>query len=972
MNPERWRQVDELFRAVSQAEPGRRGALLAELAAGDEGLRREVEALLEASEAAGGFLDTKVFEAAAPLLAGRGQGLKPGQAFGRYRIVERVGAGGMGEVYLAEDARLKRKVALKLLPDFLTADPERVRRFEREAQAVAALSHPHIVTIHEVFEADDGLHCIVMEHVEGRTLRELLAGGPLRAGEALDVAVQVASALAAAHEAGVVHRDIKPENVMVRPDGYVKVLDFGLAKLTERPGAGGEQPTLIGPLTQSGVVMGTAHYMSPEQARGLKVDGRTDVWSLGVVLYEMLAGRPPFEGETMSDVLVSLLSKEPEPLSAHGTDAPAELQRIISKALAKRCEDRPASMGELLAELREARAEEEFRTRQELHLSEGGGGAPPNASGAAARERGGQGRGRALLWAAALTVAVSALGLGVYQYVRSGHAPAAPPTPKMERVTAHGRISLVALSPDGRYIAYAAGPPRQHSLWVMQTGTRNHTQIIPPAAEVIYWGLTFSPDGDYVYFVSNEGSSPWELHRVPTLGGTPKKLLSQIDSVVTFSPDGRRLAFVRGFLDQGVTHLVVANADGTGERVVATRRRPDFFMAIGIVKISWSPDGETIACPTGNTEIAPGNSMDVVAVSVRDGTERTLTRERWGSVQQVTWLRDGSGLVMTARDQEPSRMQVWHLSYPEGSARKLTNDSSNYLDSSLTADSSTIAAVQEERFSNVWVAPEGDAARARQVTENRLDGFRGLDWTPDGRIVYSSEASGNLDIWIMDADGGNQKRLTDNPGSDGWPSVTADGRHVVFASVRAGRSNIWRMDIDGGNPVRLTDGNGEHGPHCSPDGRWVYYISYSPGLTSGPLWKVPIDGGAPVLVTDEPTGQRAISPDGKLLAHTYVAQHENPTTGLKVVPVGGGRPVMQFQFELATPFSWTPDGRALAYADDRYLNIWARPLDGGPPRQLTYFKSDLTFFFAWSRDGKQLALARGTRTSDVVLITDFK
>jgi Tol biopolymer transport system component len=876
----------------------------------------------------------------------------------------------MGEVYLAEDARLRRRVALKLLPASLTSDPDRVRRFEREAQAVPALSHPNVCVIHEVFEAEGGLHCIVMERVEGETLRERLARGALQAGEALDAAVQVASALAAAHEAGVIHRDIKPENVMLRPDGYVKVLDFGLAKLTERAGADGEQATLIGPLTQSGVVMGTAHYMSPEQARGLKVDGRTDVWSLGVVLYEMLAGRPPFDGETTSDVLVSLLKEEPEPLSAHGTDAPAELQRIISKALAKQREDRYATMGEMLAELREARDEEAFRARQELHLS-GGSESARAGSGSVPRAPFGQRRSRVLLWAALLVV-VSALAFGVYQYVRSGRAPVPPPTPKAERVTANGRITQVALSPDGKYVAYAAGPPRQHSLWVMQTGTRSHTQIIPPGAEVMYWGLTFSPDGDYVYFVRVEGSHAWELFRVPSLGGTPKKLLSRLDSVVTFSPDGRQLAFVRGFIDQGLTHLVVANADGTGERVVATRRRPDFFMAEGIVKISWSPDGETIACPAGNTELPFDDSMDVVAVSVRDGTERTLTRQRWLFVKQVVWLRDGSDLVMLARDKEPSRTQVWHLSYPEGSARKLTNDFSSYQDISLTTDSSTLAAVQEERLSNVWVAPEGDAARAWQVTENRLDGYRGLDWAPDGRIVYSSEASGNADIWMMDADGGNQKRLTDNPGSDEWPSVTADGRHVIFASVRAGRSNIWRMDIDGGNPVRLTDGIGEQHPSCSPDGRWVYYNSYSLGLTSGPLWKVPIDGGAPVLVTDETVGKPSISPDGKLLAHTYVAQRENLTTGLKVVPAGGGRPVMQFQFELATPFSWTPDGRALAYTDDRYMNIWAHPLDGGPPRQLTDFKSDLTFFFAWSRDGKQLALARGTRTSDVVLITDFR
>jgi serine/threonine protein kinase len=369
----------------------------------------------------------------------------------------------MGEVYLARDTRLDRPVALKLLPSSLTSDPDRVRRFEREARAASSLSHPNIITVHEIGE-EDGLRFIVTEYVEGRTLRELIESGGLNLPQALDTAIQVASALQAAHRVGVVHRDVKPENVMVREDGYVKVLDFGLAKLAERAAPAGEPgemaATLLKQSTQTGLVMGTTRYMSPEQARGQKVDARTDVWSLGVVLYEMVTARSPFDGETPSDVLVSVLTKEPQPLSQYAPEAPAELQQIVSKALVKEREGRYQTMQEMLDELREAREEVTFRARQELH-STGGGGSSLPASVAAAQGRAGRRWGRATLWAAALVAAVSALAFGMYQYVKSRRAPRTPPTVKMTGITADGKISQAAVSPDGKYIAYAAGPQGQ-------------------------------------------------------------------------------------------------------------------------------------------------------------------------------------------------------------------------------------------------------------------------------------------------------------------------------------------------------------------------------------------------------------------------------------------------------------------------------------------------------------------------------
>ncbi|HLL77446.1 MAG TPA: protein kinase, partial [Pyrinomonadaceae bacterium] len=884
MTPEHWQRAESLARAALERPPAERPDFLAEGCAGDEELRHKVESLLsfhgraEAEdftgrpprEAAGGPLNTARAESPA------------GRVLGQYRVEREIGRGGMGEIYLARDTRLDRPVALKLLPAFLTSDAGRVRRFEREARAASSLNHPNIITVHE-FGESGGLRFIVTEYVEGRTLRELIEAGGLGLGQALDTAIQVASALAAAHRVGVVHRDVKPENVMVRGDGYVKVLDFGLAKpLANQHPAAPERPGETAPtalITDPGVIMGTVSYMSPEQARGEEVDGRSDIFSLGVVLYEMVTGRKPFAGETVSHTIVAILEREPAPLSGYAPEAPEELQQIVSKALRKDRAERYASMDEMLAELREVCEEVTFRARQELHLSSGG------ASAQAARDATGHGRarrgwGRAALWAAALSVAVSALAFGAFQYVASRRAmPPPPPSVKMTRLTANGKVWTAAVSRDGRHVAYAAGPERQPSLWVMQTGTQSGVQILPPAEEVAYWGLTFSPDGDYVYYARSVGTRQAELYRVPTLGGTPKRLLENVGGAVEFSPDGRQIAFVRNAFEGNPrfeSSLMAANADGTEERVVATRMAPAYFFGAGP---AWSPDGQQIACPVGNTDLPGELTRELVAVSLADGSERPLTGQRWFLIKQVAWLGDGSGLIMVAQSQATAASQVWHLSYPGGQLRRISNDFSEYDGLSMTADSSTIITVQSDRLSNIWIAPEGDASRARQITDGRNDGFRGVTWTPDGRVVFGSRVGGNTNLWIMDADGGNRRRLTDYEGGDGYPSVSADGRYVVFESFRSDGLDLWRVDIDGGSPVRLTRGSMPAKPHCSPDGRWVYFSAVGPGEAFLTMWRMPIEGGAPARVWDGVSVLQDISPDGKWLAYLFYDPQKKPQSG---------------------------------------------------------------------------------------------
>src|SRR5213596_3507292 len=353
MKAERWEKVIDLFQSALERAPGERAAFLDKCCYGDEGMRREVESLLTSHERAENFIELPAFEVAPELVTNDKAGALIGKLIGHYRIESLIGVGGMGEVYLARDERLGRKAALKLLPDNLTTDETQLSRFKNEARSASALNHPNILTVYEI-GTEGNRQFIATEFIEGITLRASLARGRINPHAALDIAVQVASALAAAHEAGVVHRDIKPENIMLRPDGYVKVLDFGIAKLTEQRLASDDHTVeTTGVLqTRPGMVLGTAHYMSPEQARGQKVDARSDIWSLGVVLYEMVGGNPPFRGETPSDCIAAILTSEPPPLSAVLPDVPRKLESILQKALHKNSNERYQTIKEMLADLR--------------------------------------------------------------------------------------------------------------------------------------------------------------------------------------------------------------------------------------------------------------------------------------------------------------------------------------------------------------------------------------------------------------------------------------------------------------------------------------------------------------------------------------------------------------------------------------------------------------------------------------------
>lgn len=931
-----------------------------------------------------------------------------GKRFGRYEIRSLLGVGGMGEVYLAQDTQLLRPVALKLLPQEFTLNKERLNRFKQEAFAASALNHPGILTIYEVGSQDD-LHFIATEFIDGDSLRELMAKERITIEQVLEFSGQIASALAAAHAAGIVHRDIKPENIMVRRDGYVKVLDFGLAKLAEHSGlrSDPEAATLQAVKTDPGKVMGTASYMSPEQARGLEVDARTDIWSLGVILYELAAGRVPFAGQTGSDVLVSILSTEPVPLERYAPDVPRELQRIVRKALRKDPEERYQLVKELALDLKTLRRELDINAEVELSkqpsdvLGQTSGIAPwPPASKLASTTRTTEiapakytstaeylvNGIKSHSWILALTVGgigVVALAIALYIAYQSSttNLPSTKTSDvaqsmKIARLTNTGTADQAAISPDGKYVVHVTTANGQQSLRVRQVSTNSDVQIVPPS-DVKYAGLTFSRDGDFIYYVAaDKNSSTSNLYQIAGLGGNPRRLISNVSSAVTFSPDGQQLAFIRNLPDTGEDLLMIAGANGEGERKLAGRKLPNFFRSV-----AWSPDGKTIACGAGS--LVPGYNTYVVEVAVEGGREKQIGSHSWMFMGQLVWAANGSGLVLAASEKESGSFeaqQLWYVSYPDGKARRITNDLNNYTGISLTADSNRLVTVQSETSSSIWLAPNADANRAARTTSGagQIDGRDGLVWAADGKIVYASNASGNLDLWMIDTAGGNQRQVTEQSHLNYRPASCADGRYLLFTSDRAGTPNIWRTEIDGSNPRQLTSGSGEDYPHCSPDGKWVVYTLLGAGKPT--LWRVPIDGGAPQQLTEQYTLAATFSPDGGSLACLYREGQSSSSLTLAIFPSAGGQPTRVFDEVRFTeeasripPPRWTKDGRALTYVgtEGSVSNVWLQPIDGAAPKQLTTFKSDRIFSFEWAPDGKQLVVARGITASDVVLISSF-
>src|SRR5215216_1618007 len=555
-DPQRWQRVKEIFEGALEKHGAEREEFLDQVCDGETEVREEVESLLRSYEVAGSFMESPAVAHAADALD---QKLTAGQRVKHYQMVNLIGEGGMGEVYLATDTILGRRVALKVLPAFVSKDPERLRRFTQEARAASRLSHPNVCVVHEIGETEDGRPFIAMEYVEGITLRDRIRNQSMKLGDVLDIAIQVAEGLIAAHEAGIVHRDIKPENIIIRPEGYVKILDFGLAKLTERHKSATTttMPTLLVNSTP-GVVIGTAAYMSPEQARGIAVDERTDIWGLGVVLYEMASGRAPFTGETPTDVVVAIVERDQPPISQHVEGAPPELERIVKKALRKDRNERYQIVKELAIDLRSLRRELEMNSMLERSIMPATGGS--DDARASTRDRKVEtdelkqarttiykpARSRAWIGLAALSAIVLALaGYGFYKMKARTETKLRVPFERVEvtKLTTNGNAVMGALSPDGRYVAYITGQSGKESLWLRQVDINSNAQLIAPR-EGRYLGVAFYPDGNYIYFGYAESArnDAGQIYRLPLIGNRGVAMRIELqEGLASLSHDRKRI-----------------------------------------------------------------------------------------------------------------------------------------------------------------------------------------------------------------------------------------------------------------------------------------------------------------------------------------------------------------------------------------------------------------------------------------------
>jgi Tol biopolymer transport system component/DNA-binding winged helix-turn-helix (wHTH) protein len=576
---------------------------------------------------------------------------------------------------------------------------------------------------------------------------------------------------------------------------------------------------------------------------------------------------------------------------------------------------------------------------------------------------------------AVVLVVTATIGSAIYRFMWHKEAPAPPyQSIRMTRLTNTGKSRMASISPDGKYVVHVIEDGGKQSLWVRQAATANNVQIVAPA-EVQYFGMTFSPDGNYIYYVAApKSASKAVAYQLPVFGGTPQKVMEDVDAPIAVLPDGSQMAYIRFLPAKGEDDLLVAKIDGSGEHVVNRSKLPDrycyswFEQSCGA---AWSPDGKHIMIMTAQGTLGINTTWGLLDVPLQGGEKKIIVPPRWASSGRAVWVADGSGVILDSADPSSGQSpQLWYVSFPEGSVRQITHDLNRYFGVSLTADSSALVTVQSEVSSFISTASLGTRSE-RQLTfgSGTSDGHDGVTFTPDGGVIYTSNIDGHLDLWSIGAHVSAPVQLTSKAGNNFSPRVTPDGKTIVFTSNRDGQSNIWKMKADGSEQIQLTHGGMDRFPEVAPDGKWVFYGSAILGRFS--VCKIPLSGGTSVRVNDGIWANATPSPDGKFLAITSF--EERTGWGENVVPIEGGEPVKVAQLN-DTRLQWMPDSKSIVYIDSKngISNLWSQPVKGGLPRQITNFSSGLIFDFAISHDGKQLMLARGSVNSDVIMINDVR
>jgi Tol biopolymer transport system component len=874
MTPERYRRIGELFEEALARPPEERRAFLDQAcgteSGGDTSLRAEVERLLAHHGGSGTFLNLPAMDAAAMLAQDRAASLT-GKRIKNYEILARLGAGGMGEVWLARDTVLERQVALKFLPAQYAQSAERLQRFLREARAAAALNHPNIITIHEIGQADS-IYFIATEFIDGVTLRERMAQGRLELAETLAIIRQIARALDTAHRAKIVHRDLKPENVMIRRDGVVKVLDFGLASVTS-PAIGVDQPTVTsgaaGSMTNRGAVMGTPRYMSPEQARGLKVDSRTDLFSLGVVFYEMTAGAPPFPGATEAEVFAALLEREPPPLRRLSRNAPLRLERIVGRMLAKDREQRYETIQAFQSDL------------EQVSL------AAPGA-GEDSPDRPPAPRSHRPAWLLAALLAAAALGFGFYHWFAGRGA-----SPAEVRFTPligeEGTKDFAAFSPEESRIAFAwdGGKNAQFSprdIYVKVIGTDGPPLRLTTAPEDDIFPV-WTPDGKYITFVRvpvqrRDESESNKVIRVPASGG-PEQIIGETNTAAAWSPDGKTLAVSHhpAWEDGGGIFLL---SPETGRRFRLTTPPPatrDNFPC-------FSPDGKLIAFTRdfGPTE------TDLFIVPAGGGVPKQITFDK-GRVFGTAWTSDSREIVYAGVRRQGRGM--WRVPAAGGAPERVPINGQSPVSPNISRQGTKLVWTEFSSDSDIWLYQgPGFAGRATpgpfgapvKLPSSSIYEEHSPDFSPDGeKLVFSSGRTGGEELWVSAAGGNNAVRLTTRGGPTGSPRWSPDNKWIAFDSHVGGDGDIYVIGSAGGPWRRLTfEKTAETQPAWSRDGQWIYFKSNRTG--SYQIHKMPAAGGPAKQITFHGGFEGFESPDGSIFYYTK-ARGEY---GIYSVPAEGG------------------------------------------------------------------------------------